>query len=109
MAVKNHERRSPSAKERDLFLEALEQPTLQQRVDYLDRACGDDLALRAAIESLLKNNKDDNFLKTPVVEAPRFPAANSNTTTGGTAVTEQAGDRIGRYKLLQEIGEGGCG
>jgi hypothetical protein len=23
--------------------------------------------------------------------------------------TEKAGDRIGRYKLLQEIGEGGCG
>ena len=24
-------------------------------------------------------------------------------------VTEQAGDKIGRYKLLQQIGEGGCG
>jgi len=24
-------------------------------------------------------------------------------------VTEKAGDRIGRYKLLQQIGEGGCG
>src|SRR5207249_4226395 len=25
------------------------------------------------------------------------------------AITEQAGDKIGRYKLLQKIGEGGCG
>ncbi len=24
-------------------------------------------------------------------------------------VSERAGDRIGRYKLLQQIGEGGCG
>src|SRR5437870_11336174 len=109
MALKNHERRSPSAKERDLFLAALEQPTLQQRVDYLDRACGGDLALRAAVESLLQNNKDDNFLKTPVVVAPPSPAANSNNASNVMAVTEQAGDRIGRYQLLQEIGEGGCG
>jgi hypothetical protein len=27
--------------------------------------------------------------------------------SGGT--TGKAGDRVGRYKLLQEIGEGGCG
>src|SRR5262245_46146737 len=25
------------------------------------------------------------------------------------ALTEKPGDRIGRYKLLQKIGEGGCG
>ena len=24
-------------------------------------------------------------------------------------MTEKLGDRIGRYKLLQQIGEGGCG
>src|SRR2546426_352934 len=30
-------------------------------------------------------------------------------TRHGASVTEKAGDRIGRYKLLQQIGEGGCG
>src|SRR5712692_2566490 len=30
-------------------------------------------------------------------------------TTPAPIVTEKAGDRIGRYKLLQQIGEGGCG
>ncbi len=26
-----------------------------------------------------------------------------------TEISEKPGDRIGRYKLLQQIGEGGCG
>jgi hypothetical protein len=30
-------------------------------------------------------------------------------TTGMVPLTEKPGDRIGRYKLLQQIGEGGCG
>ena len=44
------------------------------------------------------------------------PAARNSTTLlgpGGTAllarVTEKPGDNIGPYKLLQQIGEGGCG
>src|SRR5437870_943605 len=30
-------------------------------------------------------------------------------TQRAAPITEKAGDRIGRYKLLQKIGEGGCG
>jgi len=30
-------------------------------------------------------------------------------TTINLPLTEKPGDRIGRYKLLQKIGEGGCG
>ena len=36
-------------------------------------------------------------------------AAEPPNTAQATTVTEQPGDRIGRYKLLQKIGEGGCG
>src|SRR6266566_5301384 len=32
----------------------------------------------------------------------------SQETTGVLAVIEKTGDRIGRYRLLQEIGHGGC-
>ncbi|MEO8425581.1 MAG: serine/threonine-protein kinase [Verrucomicrobiota bacterium] len=105
------ERQSPNANERDIFLEALEQPTAQERAAYLDCACGGDRLLRGSVEALLQNHKEDNFLETPAVEAPQ-----SDTTQLGpsgtvrvSAMTEKAGDRIGRYKLLQEIGEGGCG
>src|SRR6266540_2950136 len=111
MPAANGEKQSPGARERDVFLEALEQPTPQERAACLDRACGDDRSLRAAVEALLQNHKEDKFLETPVVEAPR--AAAEGRGPGGTvriaSVTEHAGDRIGPYKLLQQIGEGGCG
>src|SRR5204863_4622753 len=41
------------------------------------------------------------------------PNPDTTTVQGGPAssfpVREKAGDRIGHYKLLQQIGEGGCG
>src|SRR5215831_61153 len=33
----------------------------------------------------------------------------SEKTEAAQLLTEKAGDRIGRYRLLQEIGHGGCG
>ena len=110
MAVMQGTQPESGAKERDIFLEALEQPE-GERSAYLDRACGSDRALRAAVEALLQNHKEDGFLETPVIEAPRSQKAPSGP--GGTVRLatpgERAGDRIGRYKLLQQIGEGGCG
>jgi WD40 repeat protein/serine/threonine protein kinase len=102
---------SPGRKERDIFLDALELPDPRDRAAHLDRACAGDPALRAAIEALLQSHRQDNFLETPVIRSAD-PAAGEKGP-GGTAritpVTAQVGDRIGRYKLLQEIGEGGCG
>jgi hypothetical protein len=37
------------------------------------------------------------------------PAARPGTIVLDLPVTEQPLDRLGRYKLLQQIGEGGCG
>src|SRR6266700_3219246 len=37
------------------------------------------------------------------------PAPGGDKTEIVATVTEKAGDRIGHYKLLQKIGEGGCG
>jgi WD40 repeat protein/serine/threonine protein kinase len=94
-----------------VFLEALEQPTSQDRAAYLERACAGKPALRAAVEALLQSHKEDDFLETPVVLAPRPAAAprGPSGTIAIVAVSEQPGDRIGRYKLLQQIGEGGAG
>jgi WD40 repeat protein/serine/threonine protein kinase len=94
------------ANERDLFLAALEHTTPEARAAFLDRACRNDPALRAALEQLLRNHKEDHFLETPAVTLPPHSALKAGLANEGL---ERPGDRIGPYKLLQEIGEGGCG
>jgi serine/threonine protein kinase len=59
---------------------------------------------------LREQAKAANFLEATAVTAPGGEA--SRRGVGGTVVmpaTEKHGDRIGRYKILQQIGEGGCG
>src|SRR6185436_16979207 len=71
-----------------------------ERAAYLDEACAGDEALRQRVEQLLQAGEEaSNFLQNPA------PGA----TVLGSSITEKAGDKIGRYKLLQQIGEGGCG
>ena len=105
-----------STKERELFIQAMEQPTREERAAFLDRACGGNVALRRRLEALLgRFDQIGTFLENPVVsveERARQEAVLSGQATCATVlvpIVEKAGDRIGRYKLLQQIGEGGCG
>src|SRR5688572_1526618 len=67
------------------------------REQFLTQACGDDLELKKQVLSLLEADAEaGDFLKHS--QPPEF-------ATG----TEKPGDKIGHYKLLQNIGEGGCG
>jgi eukaryotic-like serine/threonine-protein kinase len=88
---------------RDLFLKALDMPSLAERETYLEGACGDDTALRAKVNALLKCHEADSFLDQPAADLLQPQTASE------AAPSEKPGDRIGRYKLLQRIGEGGCG
>jgi serine/threonine protein kinase len=75
---------------------------VELRAGYLNDSCADDTALRQRIEELLAADKTaGNFLE----ELARM-AAEAGETTGPNG---SEGERIGRYKLLQQIGEGGCG
>src|SRR5947208_4882081 len=60
--------------------------------------------LGLGLEKMPEPERDPNFPKPPAEAADpsceRIVAARP---------TEKAGDRIGRYRLLQEIGHGGCG
>src|SRR5580704_5096088 len=96
-----------------VFAAALELAA-DQRGAFLDQACAGDTALRRQVEALLRVHDDaGNFFdKLGSMARPTFAegAMGSSGTIqlSGTPV-EKTGDRIGRYKLLQQIGEGGCG
>jgi len=99
----SHEK--PKAK--PIFAKALEIEEPEARESYLDDACGGNAELRAEVADLLAAfEQAGSFLKKPAVEAD---AKAFGPTVDMPAVAEAPGQLIGRYKLLQQIGEGGMG
>ncbi|MHC4543355.1 MAG: ankyrin repeat domain-containing protein [Planctomycetota bacterium] len=83
-----------------LFLEVLEKPTVEERTSYLDEVCRGDAELRAELESLLQAHEQaGSFLEGSDLAA--------KPTLDEAPMTEVPGTIIGRYKLLEKIGEGG--
>lgn len=93
-------------REHEIFLEALEQPSAAARAEYLARATAGDPKLRAAVEELLANHQPDSFLEQGAAGILRESLGTAGKLT---LPEEQIGDLIGRYKLLEKIGEGGFG
>src|SRR5208283_244599 len=89
---------------KEIFADALEKANAAERAAYLAQACGKDAQLRQQVENLLQAlEKAGGFLEQPAAALP------GKTVIISTPLTEKAGDHIGHYKLLQQIGEGGCG
>jgi tetratricopeptide (TPR) repeat protein/tRNA A-37 threonylcarbamoyl transferase component Bud32 len=90
----------PDEREEWIIRQARERPAAE-RAAFLDGACVGDDALRQRLEAqLAAHNKPD--------EPP--PAAAATIKLDLTMVEDQAvGTTIGRYKLMERIGEGGCG
>lgn len=74
----------------------------EQRSAYLDKACGVDLELRREVESLMQaHDATGHFLRDPVIRP--------QPTSDYDSVAERPGATIGRYQLMEQIGEGGMG
>jgi len=94
---------APDPRDEAVFDGALQLPA-EQRAEYLRAACGEDAALRERVAGLLQAHaKASGPLEAPAV-APRRPTMAVVPPPG-----EKPGDRIGPYKILQQIGAGGCG
>jgi hypothetical protein len=95
-----------------LFSAALELDP-SERAAYLDKACADDPALRQRLDELLRAHQDAiTFLEHKAPGAQDSPMGTEGpgmTVRLPNSPAEKPGDRISRYKLLQQIGEGGCG
>jgi len=84
----------------DIFNQAVELTDPEKQAEFLDQTCGGDEKLRAEVEALLKwHTEAGDFLEAPAVDP--------NVTLETSAVAEGSGTVIGRYKLLEKIGEGG--
>jgi eukaryotic-like serine/threonine-protein kinase len=92
--------------EEPIFADVLDLPA-SERAAFLDRACANDAELRARVETLLRayDGAGANIESSPVALAADVVRAAGD----GGSLDYSAGMRIGRYKLLQKLGEGGCG
>jgi serine/threonine protein kinase/tetratricopeptide (TPR) repeat protein len=115
---------------KDIFEHAIELIIPDEQKAYLDQACAASPELRQKVEELLRSYAEaGSILDRPAVEAPPTSGYESPPTGGHEPapqapgqtvdsfpkpegpgiVVEGPGSRIGPYKLLQRIGEGGMG
>jgi hypothetical protein len=107
--------------EEALFEAARNLSSQPARNAFLDQACAHDSELRARIESLLKAEAEaeeffNDALKfrnepfeTPIGPAEKKTDESNESANAEFSFAEGLGSRIGHYKLLQKIGEGGGG
>jgi len=82
-----------------IFHAAMDIENATQRADYLKQACDGNPALLAQVHRLIAaTSAMEDFMPTEPGEA-----------AGEVTISEGAGALIGRYKLLQKLGEGGFG
>ncbi|MHC4145703.1 MAG: protein kinase domain-containing protein, partial [Planctomycetota bacterium] len=85
--------------EEAIFNAAIRLRSSVERDAYLVEACGDDGKLRTDVQALVQAHEAKSLLDIPIFDP--------DITLDSSPLTEGAGTIIGRYKLLEKIGEGG--
>jgi eukaryotic-like serine/threonine-protein kinase len=89
---------------KEIFFGALEKNTSEERAAFLDGACGTNLVQRARVEAMLADHSQaDTVMK--AAGHPEDPTILKVEPAPGQAPAQM----LGRYKLLEQIGEGGFG
>src|ERR1051326_3509236 len=88
----------------EAVFEAALRMSAAQRAAYLDEICKQDPDLGQRVAGLIGAlDRANDFLGAPAVPAP------AKTVVLPGPESFSLGEKIGRYKLLQQLGEGGCG
>ena len=98
--------------ERSIFLAALDRADPAERTAYLDGACVGDAELRQRVEGLLEaHHEPGDFLEPPVISDATAQLGDDGPgdRPAPRSMIEVPGSRIGVYRLLQQLGEGGMG
>ena len=85
--------------EERIFKAVIQLTTAAEREAYILEACGDNRELLTGVQTLLKYHDTDSFLDAPIFEPDMI--------LDDSPIAEGPGAVIGRYKLLERIGEGG--
>ena len=96
----NANNESESMSLREIYLQASDKAAPEERAAFLAEVCGKNSSLRSRVEALLERDPEDDFLENPAVDLDE---------TQEDPVTERPGVQIGRYKLLEKLGQGGFG
>ena len=95
-----------ASREQAVFLAAVESKDPAKRAEVLDAQCAGDDELRSRVEALLQAHDRSNELpgvgRSDVAPGLRATVIASATASAGRTIA-------GRYRLLEEIGEGGMG